>query len=243
MKKLIIVIYILLIGIMSISSYFIYRNYKEEQKQEKFFEELVNIAENEINKISTAEEEINLNKLYSMNNDIIGWLKINDTEINYPIMQTKKNPNYYLRKNFYKQYSYYGTPYLAESCDIETSDNLIIYGHHINNYKMFGELENYKNKKFYEEHKNIRLYTLKENREYEIIAVFKTIAYSKAGFKYYKYINFSDEREFNSFYEKCKELSFYDTNSVGKYGDKFMTLSTCEYSKENGRLVVVAKEK
>ncbi len=241
MKKFIkTIIVILLIGIMLISSYFLYKNYKEEKEQEKIFKELINIVEDETSEDNEETERININQLYSINNDIVGWLKIDDTNINYPIMQTKKNPNYYLRRNFYKKYSYYGTPYLAENCDVKTSNNLIVYGHHINNSKMFGELEKYQNREFYEEHKNIQLYTLEEKLEYEIIAVFKTVAYT--GFKYYNFINTSNEEEFNTFVNQCKELSFYNIENTAVYGDKLLTLSTCEYSRQNGRLVVVAKQ-
>ena len=147
--------------------------------------------------------------------------------------------NYYLRKNFYKQYSYLGTPFLSENCDVKTSDNLIIYGHHINNSKMFGQLESYKNKEYYEQHKNIKLFTLEEQQEYEIISVFKTVAYT--GFKYYDFVKANNEREFNTFLNKCKELSFYNTENSAVYGDKLLTLSTCEYSTKNGRLVIIAK--
>ena len=156
-------------------------------------------------------------------------------------MQTDSNrKDYYLRKNFYKEYSQLGTPYIAEYCNVQTSDNVIIYGHHITNYQVFGELEKYKKKEFYDNHKIINFNTIYENADYEIIAVFKTVAYT--GFKYYEFINSSSEDEFNTFIKRCKELSFYDTGKTAKYEDKLLTLSTCEYSAKNGRLVVVAKK-
>ena len=165
-----------------------------------------------------------------------------NTNINYPVMQTKDRPDYYLRKNFYKEYSVFGTPYIDENCDIENGNNLIIYGHHINGNKMFGELENYKNEEYYNKHKFIKFYTLNEKAEYEIISVFKTTVYNDNGFKYYQYYNLEDEREFETFINKCKELSLYDTQKIAKYGDKLLTLSTCDYSQNNGRLVVVARK-
>lgn len=245
MKKIIkISVVILLIGIMLISSYFIYKNMQEDKKQEEIFEELENIVTtNETNEEKEQQEDnVNLNKLYKINNDIVGWLKIENTNINYPVMQTKDRPDYYLRKNFYKEYSVFGTPYIDENCDIENGNNLIIYGHHINGNKMFGELENYKNEEYYNKHKFIKFYTLNEKAEYEIISVFKTTVYNDKGFKYYQYYNLEDEREFETFINKCKELSLYDTQKIAKYGDKLLTLSTCEYSQNNGRLVVVARK-
>ena len=171
----------------------------------------------------------------------MGWLKIKDTNIDYPVMQTEKErQDYYLHRNFYKEYSQLGTPYIAEACNIQTSDNVIIYGHHITNNKMFGELEKYKKQNFYENHKIINFNTIYENADYEIIAVFKTVAYT--GFKYYNFINANSRDEFDTFIDKCKELSFYNTGKTAKYGDKLLTLSTCEYSRKNGRLVVIAKK-
>lgn len=245
MKKIIkILVVILLIGIMLISSYFIYKNMQEDKEQEEIFEELENIVTtNETNEEKEQKEDnVNLNKLYKINNDIVGWLKIENTNINYPVMQTKDRPDYYLRKNFYKEYSVFGTPYIDENCDIENGNNLIIYGHHINGNKMFGELENYKNEEYYNKHKFIKFYTLNEKAEYEIISVFKTTVYNDNGFKYYQYYNLEDEREFETFINKCKELSLYDTQKIAKYGDKLLTLSTCDYSQNNGRLVVVARK-
>ena len=242
-KKFYIFFIIMLVAIFVTSIIYIIMNYTEDKEQNEVFEELENIVteEKEEKHEEQQEESINLEKLYELNNDFIGWLKINGTNISYPVMQTDSNrKDYYLRKNFYKEYSQLGTPYIAEYCNVQTSDNVIIYGHHITNYQVFGELEKYKKKEFYDNHKIINFNTIYENADYEIIAVFKTVAYT--GFKYYEFINSSSEDEFNTFIKRCKELSFYDTGKTAKYGDKLLTLSTCEYSAKNGRLVVVAKK-
>jgi len=244
LKKIIYVLFLLLlISIMLISSIFIYNEVKEDNKQEKIFEELSNIIETKeetSTKQENVEDEINIEELYNINNDLVGWLKIDNTSIDYPVMQTKNRPNYYLRRNFYKEYSIMGTPYIAEQCDLNKSDNLIIYGHHINGNKMFGELEKYKKEAFYKNHSIIKFYTKDELQEYKIISVFKTVAHT--GFEYYKYYYFKNESEFNTFIEKCKKLAFYNIEDTASYGDKLITLSTCEYSQENGRLVVIAKK-
>ena len=235
----------LLIVIMAISSIIVFKNKKEDHKEEKIIEQVIDTAykkddvENaQMNNLQ--ENNINMNKLYEQNEDIVAWIKIDNSNINYPVMQTIKNPNYYLRKNFYKEYSYYGTPYLSEQCNINSSDNLIIYGHHIKGFKMFGELEHIKNKEYYDKHKTINIYTLNDERKYEIVYVFRTII--NTGFDYYNYINFNDESEFNTFNSKCKELAFFDTQIQCNYGDKFITLSTCDYTSENARFVVIAKQ-
>ena len=111
---------------------------------------------------------------------------------------------------------------------------------------MFGYLEKYKSKDFYAENKIIDFYILNENKtikyEYEIFAVFKTEVYKKDSFKYYNYTNFNNNDCFKKFISKVKELSLYKINVNLEYGDKFITLSTCEYSTKNGRLVVIAKK-
>ena len=244
MKKILYVFCImLLISSILISSYFIYKELKENEKQENNFEELIEIVE-QTNPEDKEQEEtvINIDRLYTINSDIVGWLKIDNTTINYPIMQTKNNPNYYLHRDFYKKYSSYGTPYMSEECNINTSNNIVIYGHHMNHKKVFGALEDYKSREFYENHKIIEFTTLEEKQKYEIFAVFKTVVYTKNTFKYYNFVNFNSEDEFSTFINKCKQLSFYETNIKPKYEDKFITLSTCEYSNKNGRLVIIARK-
>ena len=102
-------------------------------------------------------------------------------------------------------------------------------------------MEDYKSKSFYEEHKTIHFDTLTQQGEYEIVAAFKTVAYSSEGFRYYDFVRAESEEEFNAYVETCRELALYDTGVTAEYGDRLITLSTCEYSAANGRLVVVAK--
>ena len=183
--------------------------------------------------------------LYLKNSDLVGWISVEDTNINYPVMQSKDNPDFYLKHYFDKGYSDYGCPYVQENCDVQKpSDNIIIYGHHMKNGSMFCDLEKFKSKDFWQEHKTVTFHTLTEKNEYEIVAVFKTVVYTDSAdsFKYYHFVNAETPEDFSAFIEKCKELSFYDTGVSAEYGDKLITLSTCEYSRSNGRLVVVAKK-
>ena len=110
------------------------------------------------------------------------------------------------------------------------------------NKKMFGELENYKKEIYYNEHQIIKLTTLEKTSKYQIFAVFKTTAYNNSSFKYYDYIDFQNEEDYKNFINKCEELSFYKVNKIPEYKNRLLTLSTCEYSNENGRLVIVAYE-
>lgn len=235
--------FILLVAIIVASSYYILSNLLQEKKQQEEFAEIQNIVEesSENNK-EEAKDKIDLFNLYSINNDIVAWLKIDGTNINYPVMQ---NAEYYLRRNIYKDYSNYGTPFLADYCNINSSDNLIIYGHHIKSGMMFADLDKYKSYDYYLNHKIIKLYKLQGTEtieeEYKIIACFKTTV-NKGGFKYYNFFNAYSETDYNSFVEQCRELSFYNTEDAANYRDKLITLSTCEYSLNNGRMVVVAKK-
>ena len=135
-----------------------------------------------------------------------------------------------------------GVPYVQENCDLGLSDNCVIYGHHMNNGSMFADLCKYADEDFYRQHKTIRFDTLSDFGEYEIVAAFKTAAYSEQGFKYYHFVNADSAEDFDAYIAKCKELALYDTGVSAEYGDKLITLSTCEYSRQNGRMVVVAKQ-
>lgn len=96
-------------------------------------------------------------------------------------------------------------------------------------------------KSFWENHKTITFNTLTDKQEYEVVAVFKTVAYSQEGFRYYDFVNADTAEDFDDYIAKCKELDLFDTGVNAEYGDKLITLSTCEYSRNNGRLAVVAK--
>lgn len=131
--------------------------------------------------------------------------------------------------------------HIQENCDLKTSDNLILYGHHMLDGGMFSDLDLYKKKSFWEKHKTIRFDTLDEIAEYEILAVIVTTAYRPDSFRYYEYTGGSQE-QFEKYVSDCKRLSLYDTGVNAEYGDKLITLSTCEYSQNDGRLLVVAKK-
>lgn len=243
-KRVILLIFIiLLVFLIGISSYFIYKQINEENKQESIFEDLYEIIqvdeENQIENNLVTNNAINLNELYKQNNDLIGWIKIDNTNIDYPVMQTKNNEEYYLKRNFYKEYSSYGTPFVPSSYNIDSSENMIVYGHHMNNMQMFGILEKYKTKEFYNNHKTIKLYTLDGMQEYEIFAVFKTALYRSDTYKYYQNIELDNKIDYDNFINNCIKRSFYNTGIKPEFKNKLITLSTCEYSTKNGRLVVV----
>lgn len=181
-------------------------------------------------------------ELYKRNSDLVGWIAIPDTKINYPVMHTPDRTDYYLYRDFYGEDSTHGCIYVREQCDVQApSDNVVIYGHRMRDRSMFGSLSDYEDKAFYESHKYIQFNTLTERHTYEVLAVFKTVA-TQSGYAYHLFVDAADEAAFDTYVADCKAMSMYDTGVDAQYGDKLITLSTCEYSQDNGRLVIVARQ-
>ena len=180
-------------------------------------------------------------ELYEDNPDMVGWLKIEGTKLNYPVMQTPHEKDYYLKRDFYGNHSEHGCIYAREECDVfRPSDNITLYGHNMKDGSMFAPLNAYVNKDAWEYNSFIFFDTLYENHVYEIFAVFTTTASIGEGFSYHQMEDAADEEEFNEFIRTCKDLQLYETGITPVYGDKIICLSTCEYSQDNGRLVVAA---
>lgn len=180
-------------------------------------------------------------EIYAQNPDLVGWIRIDGTKLDNPVMQTPDNPNYYLDHDFTKQASDWGAIYAREECDINTpSDNITLYGHNMLDGSMFAVAHDYINQETWENNPLIFFDTLYEYHVYKIFAVFKTSANIGEGFTYHNMIEAADKEDFDNFIAKCKELSFYDTGITPQYGDKVICLSTCEYTLSNGRLVLAA---
>lgn len=181
--------------------------------------------------------------LYEENPDLIGWLSIEGMEISYPVMQCSDD-EYYLHHDFYGNEDKYGCLYVRARADVNTpGTNFLIYGHNMRDGSMFGDLDFYKEEAFFKEHSMISFDTLYEERTYEIVAVFLSRVYKEDDevFKYYDFYEAGTPEEFWDFYENIKSMSLYDTGVTAEYGDTFITLSTCAYHVEDGRLAVVAK--
>lgn len=180
-------------------------------------------------------------RLYEMNPDLAGWITIEGTRINYPVMHAPDRKDHYLQRNFDGNYSAWGCIYAWEDCDLEEpSDNVTLFGHHMKDGSMFAGLDGYTEREFWEEHQFIRFDTLKEHHTYAVFAVFITTASKGEGFAYHEFVEAEDKEAFDAFVEQCISLSEYDTGIVPEYGEKILCLSTCEYSRQNGRLVVAA---
>ncbi len=180
-------------------------------------------------------------EIYALNNDVVGWIRIDGTQLDYPVMQTPDRPNYYLDRDFDGNGSARGCIYAREECDINApSDNITLYGHNMRDGSMFAVLNDYISKDVWENNPLIFYDTLYEYHVYKIFAVFKTSANIGEGFTYHNMIDAGSKEDFDQFVATCKNLSFYDTGITPVYGDKIICLSTCEYTLNNGRLVAAA---
>ncbi len=183
-------------------------------------------------------------RLYKQNEDFIGWVTIADTPIDYPVMCRQDDNEYYLHRNFEKEYQYSGLPFLDNQCDaFKPSANLIIYAHNMKDGTMFAPLTKYEDKSYYSAHNIIKFDTAYEEGIYEIIGVFSTTIGSANEFEYHKFINADSPDEFYGYVNKVKELSYYDTGISAIFGDQLLTLSTCSYGTSNERFVIVTKRK
>lgn len=225
-------IFVFFLLVFLVSAGMLAKDYFQGQEAENDFSQLV------------VSGGYDLEALYEQNKDIVGWLQIKDTKINYPIMQTKGTPEYYLRRNFKKENSVAGTPFMDYTSDINTPTlNWTIYGHNMKNGTMFHDLLKYAEKDFYEAHKTFTFDTIKGEGTYEVVAVYYTRIYLSDydGFKYYHYNDITTAAALKEFIAGSKGLSLYDTGvTVGK--EQVLTLSTCAYHVEDGRFVVVAKK-
>lgn len=183
-------------------------------------------------------------KLHEDNADFYGWLSIGGTKIDYPVMYSPDEPGKYLYGDFNGNYSLSGTPFLDELCASE-SDNLLIYGHNMLDGSMFRGILEYEEPEFCAEHPVIEFDTLYEQQEYEVLAAFYDKIYQQTDdcFKFYQFIDAENEDDYNYAISQFKEKSLYDTGVTAEYGQQLITLITCTYQTENGRFVVVAREK
>lgn len=202
--------------------------------------------------LSSAEE------LLEINDEVVGWISIDDTEVDYPLMQhldDTEGDEYYLYKNIYEEDSKSGSIFLDYRCsfdcvgedgtlEIENSDNLIIYGHNMRDLSMFGSLKNYVNDEdYYEEHPIITLNSNYGTYQYKIFAYFIADAEDTTDtrFEYWNGINFEDEDEFYDYVNEVKRRTIRITNVDVEYGDSLLTLSTCNSAFDSARLVIVAR--
>ena len=259
-KVLYYVLVILLAGIFVTSAAFVGYFYFQAQRSDNIIQDLQNLKgpvlplpetpthspeESDPDVEAEPTEPVVLpeyEKLYQLNNDLVGWLTIPDTNIDYPVMQCVYEKDYYLHRDFYKNYLYAGTLYARETCEVfQPSDNVTIYGHRMEKpgRNMFFELDKFKQESWWQTHRTFTFDTIYERHTYEVMCVFKT--HAKNGYAYHRFVNADSEEKFNEFVSTVKSMQFYETGVTAEYGDKLLCLSTCEYTLGDGRFVVVAK--
>ena len=192
--------------------------------------------------VQSVEKSSALQELYERNRDMVGWIRIDGTRIDYPVMHT--GDDFYLSHSFDKKTSKSGVPYVDKRCTVYPfGTNTIIYGHNMRNGRMFADLLKYEDKEFFTEHPFIQFDTLHEQQKYEIIAVFKSKIYRNSDkvFKHYNFLSVDNPAVFDEYIANIKALALYDTGVTASYGDELLTLVTCSYHTENGQFVVVAK--
>lgn len=267
-KILLIVCFILFTGSVFYIVYNQYEMKKEEKQLEKLQQSIIEnpeevdivketqrkaseIVESEEKETETQEEKEpqilpQYKELYQENQDLIGWIKIDDTPIDYPVMQTFNDPTFYIHRNWDKNKSQTGLPLIDARCTLE-SENIIIYSHNMKNGTMFGSLKRYNEKSFYEEHQIIKFDTIYEEAEYQIIAVLLAQVFydekpKEGEFVYYNYVELDSKEQFEKYINQVKDLSMYETGVSAEYGDSLITLCTCNYHVKDGRFLVVAKK-
>lgn len=197
--------------------------------------------------IQETERMLKVKELKKENPDIIGWIEIEETNINYPVLQGEDD-DYYLTHNYKKEKTKNGAIFLTSKYNWNISNNnYIIYGHNkMSSDQMFSDLLKYADEEFYNNHPIIRFTTEEDDKEYNIISVFKARVYYKSEknvFRYYNFINYESEEEYNSFINEAKKVSLYNIEETPKFGQELLTLITCSYHTEDGRFVVIASEK
>lgn len=175
------------------------------------------------------------------NPDFSGWLSIEDTPIDYPVMYTPQEPEYYLRRAFDRSDAVSGSLFIGAGCGPD-APHVMIYGHNMKDGSMFGSLLQYAQADHAAAHPIIRFDTLSQSGEYRVLAAFYSHAYvpGEEGFRYYQYADLSRREDFEEYVQKAKGAALYDTGTEAEYGDRLLTLSTCSYHRENGTFVVVA---
>ncbi len=243
-RKYIMIVLIVILVICVISTVYYFINANKEKQQ---YAEILNNIEVDTAELTEQKTErmLQLEELQKENEQIIGWLEIEGTNINYPVLQAKDN-DFYLTHNYKKEKSSTGSLFLDKDFDlVNGSSNYLIYGHRSKQGLMFEDLMKYAKEDFYKNHTTIKFTTAIEDSTYEIISVFYSRVYYKSEkdvFRYYYFVNAEDEQEYNEFVNNAKKSSIYDIEATAEYGDQLLTLSTCEYSQEDGRFAVVARK-
>lgn len=248
MKNFLYSLFIGLFGIAALTSIAFLLMYAAQSKQQAhLYSDLAAVRKQDTQQetASEPEKQASYQNLYWENTDMVGWILIEDTNIDYPVMQTPADPNYYLKHDFEKHYTDYGCPFMQADCDAQApSDNLIIYGHNMKDGSMFADLAKYRSKDFWQAHKTVWFDTELGSSAYEIFAVIHTTVQADAAdaFPFYRFVDAAAPEDFADYVSACKVRALYDTGIYAECGDRLLTLSTCDNITDDGRWLVIAKQ-
>lgn len=251
MKKVRILLLVLLAAVFVFSATMIVKQLSREKQEQDAFEELQALISDTVEitketqtpsdpaeeKEDAPEKSRNLDPLFERNPDCIGWVYIDGTKVNYPVMYTPADPQRYIHRNFDGAYSASGVPFLDGACTPE-GDNLILYGHNMKNGTMFADITDYRKRDFFTAHPIIEFETAQGLRRFSVFAVVQT----KADDPWYSFRTVADEDAFYLAVENIKNRSLYSTDTAVRYGDQLITLSTCYGASDDDRLVVIGAQ-
>lgn len=235
---------ILCLVIFLVSGGVLVKRYIDDRQTENEFDNLQAMIDNDAPATGEESNSAKFAALRDQNSDFIGWISIEGTSLDFPVMYAPNNKDFYLRHDFNKEYSVYGVPYLDEKTTLganDQSENLIVYGHNMKTGTIFGCLTGYKEADYYAEHPRIQFDTVYGDGTYEVFAAFSIDVVNDTSFVYNQYVDM-DEATYNEYVEEVISRSDVDTGIRPSYGEQLLTLSTCEYSSDNGRYVVVARK-
>lgn len=193
--------------------------------------------------VSEAGWNASYDTLRTQNGDMVGWIHIPDTVIDYPVMHTPEAPNYYFHRDFYGKYSSYGMIYIDGACRLdESSPNLLLYGHHMRNGAMFASIEKYSSRDYWEQHPEIYFSTPQEDGVYEVMAAFRIQA-GETGEAFMAMLAARTEEDYEKLIQYIDRHKIYQTGITAQWPEPLITLTTCEYTNEDGRFLVIAKKK
>ena len=227
-KKVIlnIIIYMILIFVLIYSGIKIFKWYKDKTNNNKIAEQIKStvIVEDKNEDENKEEYTVDFNKLKEQNNETVAWIKVNNTNVEYPVVRATNN-SFYLNHSFDKSKNLAGWIFADYKNKFDNTDkNIVIYGHNMRDDSMFGSLKNILNSDWYnnEENTNIALYTENEKYIYKVFSIYKIESED-----YYIKTEFSNDNEFEKFIKTLKKRSIKNFNIDISKEDSILTLSTC----------------
>ena len=231
------------IAVAGYSGFQLYKGIKDYRDSENAYQNLAQNTEGQTEETIVTDQgerhnftKANFEALAEINPDVVGWLSLEDTVINYPIVQGSDN-EYYLHHLFTKDYNNTGCIFMDVDNAKDFSDlNTVLYAHHMRNGSMFAELEGYRDQEYYDTHRELVLQTPSGNYLVEPFAGLLTDGYSD-----YIQIGFQDGDSFLSYVNQMRSQSTFQSDVTITAEDRILTMSTCRYDVDNGRYAVFAK--